>query len=422
MLPEIEEIAELLNRDVDEVAIEYETFKEKVFNDFQGRLTGEKLDKKAITLFRQNNRRAFIALKKSNAILVNIFVTGVSSVRDDSSFKRNEGIKKYKINPNLAVFNGDVDEYLTKDGKIIKRSLNTVLGEVNQEEVKQLSNNAEKYTDNVYIVPRDSKKKYGTKLNPNYGNEIPLHSFRRTVHGVAEIKGDYRKFTLTLRNKNTLFKNIPIPGKTYTARVLNQTKDGSEEYTFMDDLNVTKFTPIDWNPYGEQYFIEGILSEQIMTSYVKELGDLIDIAIVESDEKERNKERNAEGRGSIWEYTKFNSCLFVEADITKLTLYPASENKTSRVILDDESVDYESELAENMIGWLTDAAVEGLDTGENSRAIICCYPKIIKYKDPNKADALSIDVYGVLSTEEGRTKFNREDYEKINNLNDEYDI
>jgi hypothetical protein len=422
MLDKIMNYAEKLGKTDEDVENDFEEFKENYLADYEGNLQGEKLVKRIEMLFLQEYRSKIFTQNSSPAKPVTMFVTGVTRKRDVNSWKRNECIKNYVSSPTNAVNKGFVDEYKIVDNKITKRSYDLEKKVEIEEEVVIISNEAELVIKGTYVAPRDNKKSFGYKENPNYGKEIPKNIFEREVHGVAYLdddpKQDVKKFTLKLRGSNTELNKVPVPGLSYKVRVLNQNKPGSEEYSFVDSPTVTNFIKVNWNPYDGENFIENVLNEKFMEPYVRTLGDLKELAKKELEEKDENRQRRNNNQGSVYIYQKFNYCYFCEAEIKKMVLNPPDNNKGSRVTLDDESLYYDLESEGELVtGWLSDSAVEGLDTGENSRAILCCYPRMTKGKD-NRADSFSLDVFGVLSMEDYKTNFDKANYIKINNLDE----
>lgn len=414
----LEYISENTDKSVEELNAELAIYTEKIYNDYEGKLTGQDLADAALYHFVLYYKSVIASLRKSPAEPIKVFVTGVSRRRDNVTYDRGRAIKSYQENPNLAVLHAKVNEYIVLDDVITKKYFDTEKKVKVSEVVNEIPNNAEHFKENIFLAPRDSKKSFGLKPNPNYGKELPAHVYMRDVHGIAQIGDIPKKFILTLKGINTAVKNLPVPGNAYMVRLVNKSIKEENEYKFYDSPTATKWIPVKWDAYEEGTFIENVLTEPFMEPYLAKLGDLKGIAQREFDEKAINKNHDPSSGRKIWEYTKFNSCLFTEAELVKITLFPESENKISRIVIDDAEMEEDLDNLVDITGWLSESAIAGLDTGERSKAILCCYPKIMKSKIPGGANTMSVDVFGIMSKGEHRTNFNRKEYEKLSNLDD----
>jgi hypothetical protein len=406
-----EELAEQLCKEQSEIDEAFYEFLEFYRKAMLAEFDEKQLVKDAEKLFIQKYIMDINAVKSSNSTSINIAVFGVTKLKDSVDFERKECIKAYNANHNQAIAHRKVNEYTQYPDAIIKQTWDTTEKKIVGIEVEEVPVNAISVGDNVFVAPREWKVEKWKRPNAKLGEEFPLNSFQRYVYGIIGVKEkgewDLRMGKVLLKGDNATAKTLPIPGKFYSVLAQNYSI-GLDEFSFIGSQKLTNWgKEIDWNPYEEGNFFEQVLKEDFMERYVKTLGGFKDIA-----------EMKFAGEYTGNRTTIDNACIFCEAQLMSITLYPEGSGKYNRVVINDDSVEYNKiEDTQIITGWLSEPAAIGLDTGVYSRAIICGYPKMNK-ANGNRPKQLTVDVYGILPIERYRSRFNKSDYIKVNNLNE----
>jgi len=415
-------IAEKLGMPIETVDKELDLFKEMHDEETFHKIPPETLEDVCLRFYFQFKRDVALSHDASPAKPIKMFVLGVTKLKDNIAYRRNQIIKEYNESPNKAVGSGSVDEYTVNNDVISKRYYNDKKKDIDTitvDSLPKLSINTD--DENIFLVLKDIIRTAFGKPNPSYGKPLPLHQYKRVVFGIAEIDNNGKKDCnfgkIFLKDGNAVTVDLPTPGKTYQVRV-NKKKDNIDNiFTFYDSPKYTYWNEIDWNPYGDEDFFSNILKEEFMEPMKKDLIDLKKIAQDENLEKGQNALKSKQGGQKSYDFIKYDSCFFVPVDIVQFVLYPDGSDKISRM-----TVDFEDDFIEDsdkIVGWISDKALDGCVNGERSRAILCCYPKWNVSRNPQIPDSYSLEVYGILPENEIHTNFNKEKYIKIEDLEEE---
>lgn len=402
---ELIDIASKVGKTVEELVVEFEEYKEQTDSKYKGRLTGERLEKRAASLFRQKYRAELVAMDNSPAKPFKIMIFGISDIKDGHYFPRKEAIELYKANPNKYVMEGLVNEYTEVDDGILKRFKSYVDNELKEEMVEKVSANAVEYGEEgsgIWLAPVDKNQfGFGGKANAGYGLEYPLHKYSRYVYGVAEPQeGGDAKWAKIMLRADTATQNMPIINNTYVVRVLNFSKDEDEEYNLMNMPKQASFVPIDWNPFGDELFIESVIELDFMNKKKMQLGDVEDFLNKVEAEKEAKT------------YKKWNEAIIVEVDV--MEMYPnldPTKDWSDKIVVDDESlvVDFNLDKVQSNISTYLSKANE-INFGIESRVVLTCFPKWIKKE--NELPRLTLTTFGVYALDELKTDYDIEDFKK----------
>lgn len=399
------EIASKVGKTVEDLQVEFDKYKVQTSDKYKGRLTGDTLDARVQSLFKQKYRAELVAMDNSPAKPYQIMIFGISDIKDKLYFPRKEAIELYKANPNKYVMEGLINEYTEVDDGILKRFKSYVDGELKEEMVKKVSATAVEYGEEgsgIWLAPVDINQfGFGDKANPGYGLEYPLHKYSRYVYGVAEPQdGGDVKWTKIMLRGDTATQDMPIINNSYMVRVLNFSKDTDEEYNLMNMPKQAAFVPIKWNPFGDELFIESVLELEFMQKKSMLLGEVEDF-LNKTEQAKTNKT-----------YTKWNDAIIVEADI--MEMYPnldPAKDWSDKIVVDDESltVDFNlDKVQSNISTYIAKANV--IDFGIDSRVILTCFPKWIKKE--NELPRLTLTTFGVYALDELKTDYNIEDFKK----------